>query len=73
VKEIFLTGRGLILVKNYYEEYIQETNEVLAPCYLPKGRLLKYYRRCNVSQPSSGWIGVVPVRHKHQDLKSSKL
>ena len=40
---------------------------IQASCYLLKGSPLQYYRRYTVSQLSSEWISVVPVRYKHQD------
>ena len=43
----------------------------LASTYFLRGLPPKYRRRCIVSQPSSRWIGVVPMRHGHQDRKLS--
>ena len=39
----------------------------LAPCYFPVGQPPKYRCRCDVSPPSSRWVGVVPSRLKHQE------
>ena len=39
----------------------------LASSYFLRGLPPKYRRRWCVSQPSSGWIGVGPHRHGHQD------
>ncbi len=41
----------------------------LASTYFLRGLPPKYRRRCSVSQPSSRWIGVVPLRHGHQDRR----
>ena len=48
---------GFFLSKMFY----------LASTYFLRGLPPKYRRRCSVSQPSSRWIGVVPLRHGHQD------
>ena len=39
----------------------------LALSYFLRGLPPKYRRRLCVSQPSSGWIGVVPHRDEHQE------
>ena len=40
----------------------------LALSYFRGGPPPNYLRRCSVSPPSSRWIGVVPLRHEHQDI-----
>lgn len=40
---------------------------ILALSYCPRQSPAKYLRRSNVSPPSSGWVGVVPSRQKHQE------
>ncbi len=42
----------------------------LALDYLPGGPPLKYFRPCNVSQVSSGWITVVPLQREHKVILS---
>ena len=41
---------------------------ILAPSYFPTGLPLQYRNRSRVSPPSSGWIGVVPLRLRHQNI-----
>jgi voltage-gated potassium channel len=50
----------IIVDSNEYS--IQEAN--LAPSYFGKGQPPHYLRRCCVSPPSSGWVGVGPQRHE---------
>ena len=38
-----------------------------ASCYFTRQLPAKYLRHSRVSLPSSGWIGVVPLRHRHQE------
>ena len=42
-------------------------NRTLAPSYFHKGQPPHYLHRRCVSQPSSGWVGVGPHRHWHQE------
>ncbi len=46
---------------------------ILALSYFRKGLPPNYRHRCSVSQPSSEWIGVVPLRHEHQESKLEKV
>ena len=46
---------------------------VLASSYCPVGLPPKYRRRCSVSPLSSGWVSVVPPRHKHQEYSLKTL
>lgn len=41
---------------------------ILASSYFSIGLPLKYCHRNRVSPPSSGWIGVVPLRLRHQNI-----
>ena len=43
-------------------------NRTLAPSYFHKGQPPHYLHRRCVSQPSSGWVGVGPHRHWHQEI-----
>ena len=46
--------------------------EYLALNYLSRGPPLKYCRSCNVSQPSSGWVGVVPLQREYKVVCTEK-
>lgn len=45
----------------------EKEKRILALCYFPKGLLLKYLRRNNVSQSCSEWNDVVPLCYKYQN------
>ena len=49
-----------------HKEKIQEV--ILASSYFPVELPLQYCHRGRVSPPSSGWIGVVPLRLRYQDI-----
>ncbi len=59
----------LINSRNWRERWLEQRMFYLASTYFLRGLPPKYRRRCIVSQPSSRWIGVVPMRHGHQDRK----
>lgn len=42
---------------------------ILASSYFSAGPPLQYRHRSRVSPPSSGWIGVVPLRLGHQNFE----
>ena len=59
----------LINSSDWSESWLEQRVFYLASTYFLRGLPPKYRRRCIVSQPSSRWIGVVPMRHGHQDRK----
>jgi hypothetical protein len=55
-------------LNHYFTQNLNENPhlplENLAPSYFGKGQPPHYLRRCCVSPPSSGWVGVGPQRHE---------
>ncbi len=72
-KVTFEKGKGYryrVLKKTTFEKEQELLNFffILASSYFSVGLPLQYCHRSRVSPPSSGWIGVVPLRLRHQNI-----